>query len=94
MAKRKSILQENLSQCLLCENTNNIHIHHVFGAANRGLSEKYHLIVALCQEHHTGDCGVHFNRYIDLKLKAFAQKKFEETYPNTNFYDVFGRNWK
>ena len=82
--------------CFVCETTSNIHCHHVFGGvANRKLSEKYGMKVYLCQEHHTGNAGVHFNREMDDKLKKYAQERFEAVYgENTRFEDIFGRNYK
>ena len=70
------------------------HTHHVFGASNRKWSEKYGLTVPLCYEHHNGsDAGVHFDKVLDTALKVMAQRKFEETYPEENFMQIFGRNY-
>lgn len=91
--KRYSIVQDDLSKCLICDTTQNIHIHHVFGGtANRSRSEEYHCIVALCHYHHTGRAGVHFDKEMDNKLKRYAQKRFEAVY-SENFKDIFGKNF-
>ena len=38
--------------------------------------------------------GVHHNRILDLKLKKFAQKYYEEHYGNrTDFIKEFGKNY-
>lgn len=90
----KSIIQEE-KRCYLCHNTFDLNDHHiVYGTANRKLSEKYGLKVWLCQHHHTGYAGVHFNKDIDLFLKRTAQEKFEEVYPDLNFREIFGRSYK
>lgn len=95
MAKRDSIIQKDLSECFVCGTNRNIHIHHVFfGTANRKQSDKYGCIVALCQEHHTGNTGVHFNKTLDLHLKKLAQEKFNAVYgANKSFLEVFGKNY-
>ena len=94
MAKHKrSILAENMEHCIVCGKPHP-HTHHVFGASNRKWSEKYGLTVPLCYMHHNGsDAGVHFDKCLDLALKKMAQRKFEETYPEENFMQIFGRNY-
>lgn len=37
--------------------------------------------------------GVHFNSALDRKLKAFAQKRFTEVYPDLDFLQIFGKNY-
>lgn len=90
----KSVIQSE-KECFVCGTTYNLHDHHIFfGTANRKQSEKYGMKVWLCQEHHTGSSGVHFNRDLDLHLKKLAQEKFEALYgANTRFIDVFGKNY-
>ena len=57
-------------------------------------SERFGLKVFLCQEHHTGSCGVHFNRDFDLALKELAQRKFEAEYGDRNeFRSIFGKSY-
>lgn len=90
----KSIMQDE-KQCFLCGTTLNLHCHHIlYGTANRKQSEKYGLKVWLCQEHHTGSTGVHFNKTLDLHLKKIAQEKFNAVYgANKSFLEVFGKNY-
>lgn len=90
----KSIIQ-NKKECYMCGTTLNLHEHHViFGTSNRKNSEKYGLKVWLCQEHHTGSRGVHFNREFDMHLKKLAQKHFEAKFgANTSFKTVFGKSY-
>lgn len=95
MAKQlKSIITEDLEHCIICGNPY-VHIHHVFfGTANRKLSDKYKLIVPLCQEHHTGRNGVHFDRQLDLLIKGMGQNAFEEHCGSRGeFRQIFGRNY-
>ena len=76
----KSVIQIE-KRCFVCGTTLNLHDHHIFyGTANRKMAEKFGLKVFLCQEHHTGSHGVHFNKALDEGLKILSQSKFEELY--------------
>lgn len=47
--------------CDLCGKYGYLELHHIFGGANRSLSEKYGLVVNLCHEcHNEPPEGVHF----------------------------------
>lgn len=83
-----------IRQCEICGRTGWIERHHVFGGANRKLSEKYGLVADLCHWHHNEPpTGVHFNRKNDLYLKRKYQRKFEIEHPDLNFREIFGRNY-
>ena len=91
----KSILQEEKC-CYICGTTRDLHLHHVmYGTANRRLSDEDGLTVYLCQRHHTGMAGVHFNKKIDLTLKAKAEEAYLETYNKTieDFIARYGKNY-
>lgn len=92
---KKSIMTNDLEHCIVCGTSNNIHIHHcIYGSAKRKLSDKYGLIVPLCANHHNmSKNGVHFNKLLDTKMKQFAQKKFEEAFPDLDFIKIFGKNY-
>ena len=89
-----SILQSDLSCCIVCGRYGT-EIHHVFyGTANRKLADKYKCVVGLCYNHHRGNQGVHGgNRELDQELKKMAQRRFIETYPNEDFLKIFGKNY-
>jgi hypothetical protein len=80
-------------KCYITGATTGLHKHHIFGGANRKLSEQYGLYVYLIPEYHTGDKGVHFNREFDLQLKREGQRKFEETHSREDFRRIFGKNY-
>ena len=90
----KSIIQ-NEKKCFFCGTTQNLHDHHIFfGTSNRKQSERYGMKVWLCQEHHTGSAGVHFNRDVDLALKELAQRTFEKVIGDREiFRERFGKSW-
>ena len=91
---KKSILVGDLEKCMVCMKPYP-EIHHVIFGPNRQNSDKYGLIVPLCYEHHRGsDLSPHFNRDFDLKLKKYAQERFEEEYPDLDFRGIFGKNYK
>lgn len=94
MSRTPSILQTD-RHCWVCGKLTELEEHHVFFGPKRQLSEKYGLKVYLCPEHHRYQpSGVHGgNRELDLRLKRFAQKRFEDRFGHELFMKVFGRNW-
>jgi len=90
----RSILQDE-KECFICKKPYGLHKHHVFGGANRKLSEKYGLWLWLCPYHHNmSDKGVHHDRELDLELKRYAQQRFEyERGTREDFIRIFGKNW-
>lgn len=90
----RSIIQSE-KECFVCKTTLNLHEHHVFfGTGNRKISERYGMKVWLCQEHHTGRNGVHFDRQLDLLIKTVAQGTFEKEIGNRDeFRRLFGRSY-
>ena len=78
----------------MCHRVSDLHEHHIFGAANRKLSEKYGLKIWLCPEHHNmSDAGIHFNKALDLQIKQIAQREFEDSHTRDDFMRIFGRNY-
>ena len=79
-------------QCVECGNCTVAH-HHIFGAANRRISEKYDYVIPLCPEHHA-QLHAHPNSGIDIKWKQTAQKDFETFYGGREqFIKTFGRSY-
>ena len=75
---RKSVLTDDLEHCIETGSPN-IHIHHVFGGANRKKSEKDGFIIPLHPDlHNMSDRGIHFNRAMDLFYKRKCQTYYEE----------------
>ena len=98
MAKWKSIIQDNPNECYLCGRNGQadpLDKHHIFGGANRRLSEKYGLYVRLCHQrcHEYGKHAIHKDKEARLKLQAEAQEKFMENYNDLDFLTLFGRNF-
>ena len=83
-------------KCFLCGSAQWIERHHVFGGANRKLSEKYGLVVDLCHYcHNEPPNGVHFNREIRERLQARFQQAAMDRYgwSTDDFIKIFGRNY-
>lgn len=72
------------------------HKHHVFGGANRKLSEKDGLYFYLRPEmHNMSDKGIHFNKdFMDYAHKV-GQLAWQEYYNKTteDFIQRYGRNY-
>ena len=82
--------------CDLCGKYGYLERHHIFGGANRSLSEKYGLVVNLCHEcHNEPPDGVHFNAENMLALRKWAQKQAMENYgwDEAEFIKIFGRSY-
>lgn len=92
-------MQKN-KECYICRELYDINMqvglecHHIFGGANRNISEKQGLKVWLCQAHHnTAPHGVHFN-YDNMKwLRERGQLKFEEKHSREEFRRLFSRSY-
>ena len=88
----KSIIS-NEKRCFVCGNFC-VHKHHIFGGANRSISEKNGFTVYLCPIHHNmSDYGVHFNKALDLQLKQLCQKEYEKTHTREEFMKLIGKNF-
>lgn len=89
----KSILQDN-KECYVTGVTRYLHKHHIYGGANRSISEKNGFYVYLTPHwHNMSDKGVHFNKELDLRLKMECQRKYEETHTRAEFMALIGRNY-
>lgn len=89
----KSIMQDDTDECFYCGSREWLEWHHIFNKCDKTRSEKYGMMVRLCNRHHTqSPTGVHHNQALWNKLKADAQIKFEQTY-DESFLKVFGRSY-
>lgn len=88
----KSIIS-NIKHCYICR-LPYVHKHHIYGGANRSISEKNGFWIYLCPAHHNmSNKGVHFDRQLDLRLKVLCQEKFEETHTREEFFQLIGKNY-
>ena len=95
----KSIIQDSKDYCFICGRNAKadymgLDEHHVYGASNRKLSEKYGLKVYLCHS----AChlyGVHKNAELNNQLKAKVQQVAMNHYgwSVSDFIRLFGKNY-
>lgn len=89
----KSIIS-NEKICYFCGTTQNIHLHHIYHAANKIISDKNGFTIYLCGVHHNlSKNSVHYNKEMDLELKRLCQSKYEETHTREEFMTLIGRNY-
>ena len=95
--ERFSIFTADLDKCIICEKFP-VNKHEIFyGNGKRQLSIKYGLVIPLCTEEHHNQIkqkGIHFDSKLKEEWQIKGQKKFEEVYPNLNFLEIFGKNYK
>lgn len=88
----KSIIQQE-KKCFLCGSPY-VHEHHIFGGANRKISEKNGFKVYLCPYHHNmSNNGVHFNKELDIQLKQLCQSYYELNHSREEFMKLIGKNY-
>ena len=86
--------------CFLCGRngaTDPLDAHHIFGGANRKLSERYALVIPLCHDrcHENGKDAVHRNGAVAQAVHEFGQRLAMERmgWSIEEFRAVFGRNY-
>lgn len=97
---KQSILHQRDGTCFLCILNSDyryhkvLHEHHIFGGANRPISEAEGLKVYLCVPHHVdGPEAVHNNADNMLLLRQIGQKGFEKTHSREEFMELIGKNY-
>lgn len=98
----KSVIPQEPGTCYLCTKLNGdysqkrgLQEHHIFGGANRRLSEEYGLKVKLCIDHHeSGKDAAHRNAEVAQILHEDGQAAFEREYPQKDFREIFGKNYR
>ena len=94
-----SVLTDNLDACYVTGDTKaagaDIHVHHVFGAANKANSEKYGFIIPLRADYHDLESySIHQDRVFELKVKRACEQYWLDNYGSKeDFISVFGRWW-
>lgn len=90
----KSIITKIDDFCYIC-GRRATETHHIFGGANRSLSEKYGLKIPLCHNcHNEPPHGVHFDAELMQQMHVVGQIAFERKHPDLDFREVFGKNYK
>lgn len=96
----KKVKRELPRECWLCHRNgfgDPLDKHHVFGGANRKLSEQYGAVVYLCHQrcHENGPEAVHRNAEVKRRLQEEWQEKLmeENGWTVEDFRLVFGKNY-
>ena len=88
---RFSILTDNMKKCMLCEK-NAVNKHEIFfGTGQRKISMKYGLVIPLCYQCHL---RMHRSSVQQAIWHVKGQEAFEKEYPDLNFLETFGENYK
>ena len=91
---KPSILNTESGVCFICERQTETALHHIFGAANRTMSDENGFTVFLCPDcHQYAPHAVHRSRETALRLKAVCQKAYEEKHSRNDFIALVGRNY-
>ena len=92
---KKSIVEKNpANRCFICGKCGYLERHHIFGAANKKLSEKYGLTVHLCYEcHRDNKLGVHGDAELMRRLHEVGQAAFDKKYGHGEFEKIFKKNY-
>ena len=94
-----SIFTSDLDTCYVTGDTKaagaDIHVHHIFGAANKANSEKYGFIIPLRADwHDLASYSIHQDRIFELEIKHKCQDYWLANYgTKEEFINVFGKWW-
>lgn len=88
--ERFSIITNNLDKCVICGKERD-NLHEIFFGKNRQNSITYGLVIPLCYSHHV---LMHKDSKLQHIWHIIGQTKFEEHYPDLNFLEIFGKNYK
>ncbi len=97
--KAFSVFTDDLYHCIITgdggKGLYGIHVHHIFGGANKKNSEKYGFLIPLRNDWHSmSNYGIHNDRELDLKYKRLCQEYWLEHYgTQEEFIKVFGQWW-
>ncbi len=94
-----SIFTDDLYHCIITgdpgQGLYGVHVHHIFGGANKQNSERYGFLIPLrCDWHDMADYGIHFDKEFDLKYKRLCEEYWIENIgTQEEFIETFGMWW-
>lgn len=92
----KSILQGEEKCCYITGQTNNLHLHHIYGGSRRKISDREGFVVYLAGWlHNLSEDGVHGKNghELDMMLKRHCQMKYEESHSREDWMRLMGKNY-
>lgn len=88
--KFKSIVVDDLVNCAACGRKGS-HAHHIFEGPDKPMSEKFHLMIPLCESCHY---QIHNgNQDMNRHFKELAQKAWEKEHPMESFRNYFRKSY-
>lgn len=70
----RSIFTEDLKSCYITGATEGVEVHHIFGAADKGMSEKYGFLLPLRSDWHRGEkYSIHEDRAFSIRMRMLCQ---------------------
>lgn len=87
---RFSLFTDDLTKCYFCPNKKD-HMHEIYSGCRRQPSMKYGLCLPICESCHS---KYQNNKVFNDLWHKKGQIAFETTYPDLNFIDIFGKNYK
>lgn len=85
-----------IEQCFICGSGQSLERHHIFTGSRRKKSEKYGLVVYLCDTcHRNGKHAAHKDASVMRRLQAYGQRKYmdEQGKSAEDFIKEFGKNY-
>lgn len=83
--------------CFICGSRQNVELHHIFGASNRGKSDEDGLTVYLCSKcHREGRYSAHGSGEVAQMLHVIGELMWLRAHPAANIADFrrrYGRNY-
>lgn len=72
-----SIFTGDLKRCYITGGIRNVEVHHIFGAADKRMSEKYGFMLPLRRDYHRGEeYSIHENRIFSVNMKIACQNYY------------------
>lgn len=93
MKRLWSVFTDDMDHCYFT-GTAPVERHHIWGGANRKISEQYGFVIPLRPDKHPNGAQAGKNAAeIDLQLKKMSQRYFEEHYgTREDFRRIFGKS--
>ena len=86
---RTSLFTADLEHCIICGKAKE-QLHEVFYGRNRLNSIRYNIVIPICLKCHL---EMHKNKALQNEYHKKGQVLFNETYPDLDFIEIFGRNY-
>lgn len=90
-----SIFTSDLKHCIIT-GSSHVHIHHIFGGANKALSERYGFLLPLRPDWHVNTSySIHQDRALELFYKTRCQQYYLKHYGSKEkWLQEFGKWWE